>query len=65
MTHDIHRVEVPADDVAIVDATVTYRFKNGVDLALPCITTFRFRGDEVHSVHIDLDAAAVAAARGT
>jgi SnoaL-like protein len=62
MAHDIHRVEVPADDIAVVDATVSYHFVNGAEISLPCTTTFRFRENEVRAVHIDIDSAAVIAA---
>jgi hypothetical protein len=62
MSHDVHRVLMPEDDLAVVEASVNYRFVNGAQITLPCTTTFRFSDDLVRSVHLDIDSNAIAAA---
>jgi hypothetical protein len=62
LRHDIHRVQVVATEQAVVEAAVTYRFRNGTVLTLPATTTFRFRGNEVAEILLDIDTAAITAA---
>ena len=64
LTHHLHHVAVPDNDHAVVEANVTYRFRNGNTLTLPTTTTFRFDGDHARTIHLDIDTHAIAAAIG-
>ena len=62
LTHHIHRVAAPDHQHVVVDASVTYRFRNGNELTLPATTTFRFDGHQARSIQLDIDTHAIAAA---
>jgi hypothetical protein len=62
LTHDIHRIDAPAEDLAVIEATVSYRFISGHQISLPCTTTFCFRSGLVTTINLDIDTSALAAA---